>query len=213
MNVICKALALGTICDVEEPSAHLLKDSFAQHIAEYGLSYGTDEEFAFRFEQFKKADKIINEINASEGLFVAAHNKFSTMTPHEFKKSLGKKKGVENFSADRIQILDDSNLTAEVDWRAQGAVNPIQDQGQCGSCWSFSSTAAMEGAHFLATGNLLKLSEQQLVDCDRQSSGCNGGLEIYAFQYLEKAAQDLEADYPYTGRRGKCAASKKTGQV
>ena len=68
----------------------------------------------------------------------------------------------------------------------------------------------MEGAHFLATGKLLKLSEQQFVSCDKQSSGCNGGLEMYAFEYAEKNAQELETDYPYTsgsGRTGSCKAN------
>ena len=102
-------------------------------------------------------------------------------------------------------ILSEEGLSDSVDWRTKGAVNPVQDQGSCGSCWAFSSTAAMEGAHQIKTGNLLKLSEQQLVDCDPQSSGCNGGLETYAFQYLEKNAQELESDYPYTGKDGKCS--------
>jgi len=88
----------------------------------------------------------------------------------------------------------------QVDWREEGAVNPVQDQGQCGSCWAFSSTAAMEGAHFLKTTALLKLSEQQFVDCDPQSDGCDGGLEMYAFEYAKENPQELEKDYPYTAK-------------
>jgi cathepsin F len=88
-------------------------------------------------------------------------------------------------------------LADSVDWRTKGAVNPVQNQGMCGSCWAFSSTAAIEGAHFLKTGQLLKLSEQQFVDCDKQSSGCNGGLEIWAFQYAKSNPLELETDYPY----------------
>ena len=93
-----------------------------------------------------------------------------------------------------------------IDWRASGAVNPVQNQGQCGSCWAFSATAAMEGAHFLASGKLLKLSESQFVDCDTVSSGCNGGLEEYAFKYAEKHAQELESSYPYVAKTEKCKA-------
>ena len=69
----------------------------------------------------------------------------------------------------------------------------------------------MEGAHFLKTGTLLKLSEQQLVDCDPQSSGCNGGLEAWAFEYLEKSAQELESAYPYTARNGACKYTNAKG--
>jgi len=100
-----------------------------------------------------------------------------------------------------------------IDWRTKGAVNPVQDQGQCGSCWAFSSTAAMEGAHFIKTGSLLKLSEQELVDCDPQSEGCNGGLEIYAFAYLKTHGQELETDYKYTARTQTCKYAATKGKV
>jgi len=107
-----------------------------------------------------------------------------------------------------VEELETATLPTSIDWRSKGAVNKVQNQGQCGSCWAFSSTAAMEGAHFLASGNLLKLSEQQFVDCDTTSSGCNGGLEMYAFQYAEKHAQELETSYPYTAKTGRrCKAT------
>lgn len=125
------------------------------------------------------------------------------MTKYEFQKHLGKKAPVEH---DSVTELATSNLTTSVDWRTKGAVNPVQDQGQCGSCWAFSSTAAMEGEHFIKTGKLLKLSEQQFVDCDPRSSGCNGGLEMYAFMYAKTNPQELESSYPYTARTGKCSA-------
>ena len=78
------------------------------------------------------------------------------MTDIEFKKHLGKKPAVEH---DSVTELATSNLPRSVDWRSKGAVNPVQDQGECGSCWAFSSTAAMEGDHFIKTGELIKLSE------------------------------------------------------
>lgn len=109
--------------------------------------------------------------------------------------------------------LDVSALPIAIDWRTKGAVNPVQNQEQCGSCWAFASTAAIEGAHAIRTGDLPKLSEQQLVDCDKRSSGCNGGLEVYAYQYAEKAEMDLESAYPYTGQDGRCKAKKNTGMV
>ena len=72
-------------------------------------------------------------------------------------------------------ILDDTNLSTSVDWRAKGGVNPVKNQGHCGSCWAFSATVANEHAHWRATGNLLSLSEEQLVQCSTVNHGCNGG--------------------------------------
>merc|ERR1712124_207793 len=90
--------------------------------------------------------------------------------------------------------------SSTVDWRSKGAVTGVKNQKQCGSCWSFSSTGAMEGAHKIRTGELLSLSEQQFVDCDRHDGGCNGGLQQRAFRYAESNRIMLESDYKYTAR-------------
>jgi len=92
-----------------------------------------------------------------------------------------------------------------IDYREQGYVNPVKDQKSCGSCWAFASVGALEGAHFKATGELVSLSEQQLVSCDKAvNSGCNGGMPGEAFQYVTKQGIALEKDYPYSGRDGSC---------
>ncbi|KAK9287482.1 hypothetical protein L1049_015903 [Liquidambar formosana] len=153
---------------------------------------------------------------------------FSDLTPSEFRRTyLGLKPLKVPSDARKAPILPTNDLPTDFDWRDHGAVTPPKNQGifsplfqgSCGSCWSFSTTGALEGANFLSTGKLVSLSEQQLVDCDHEcdpdepgscDSGCNGGLMTSAFEYTLKAGGLMrEEDYPYTGTdRGTCKFDK-----
>jgi len=213
MHFLKHILAFVGIKHQSDKYLEAVHNKFSEHVSKYGLSFGTTEEYEFRLAQFIKYDDDINKINANgDNTFVAGHNQFSSWTETEFKSMLGRKKNTSKRVEDETDI-DVSTLPKSVDWRTKGAVNPVQDQARCGSCWAFASTAAIEGAHAILTGKLPKLAEQQLVDCDTRSSGCQGGLEVFAYKYAEKHAMDSEADYPYTGKDGSCLSKKKTGTV
>merc|ERR1719210_188888 len=98
-------------------------------------------------------------------------------------------------------------LPSSVDWSKKGAVTPVKNQKQCGSCWAFSTTGALEGAWQIATGKLVSLSEQQLVDCDHGDNACGGGLMQRAFKYAKGHAICTEDSYPYEAKSGACRES------
>ena len=176
---------------------------FMQHVAMHGLSYGTVEEFEFRKAILAEKDAKIEEFMKEEHNFTVAHNKFSTWTDDEYKKILGYK-DLPYTGSKYVLESDSVGLPAEVNWVTSGAVTPVKDQGQCGSCWTFSSIGSLEGQYQIATGNLLSFSEQELVDCVTLCFGCNGGNQSFAFNYLKHHYAYLESAYPYTAKDGTC---------
>ena len=143
-------------------------------------------------------------------------NKFADLTADEFSakftSSLLTPTRRSLRSKSSLAPLNTTALPTSVDWSAKGAVTPIKNQEQCGSCWAFSTTGSVEGAWFLAKGQLVSLSEQQLVDCSgpEGNQGCNGGLMDYAFQYIiDNKGITTEAAYPYTAADGTCQAAGK----
>ncbi|KAM7479340.1 hypothetical protein LguiA_027553 [Lonicera macranthoides] len=187
----------------------------------FGKSYSSHEEHHFRFSVFKANLRRARRHQELDPSAVHGVTQFSDLTPAEFRRNhLGLLKSVRvPYDANKAPILPTNDLPTDFDWREKGAVTAVKNQGSCGSCWSFSTTGALEGANFLATGKLESLSEQQLVDCDHEcdpdeprscDSGCNGGLMNSAFEYALKSGGLMrEQDYPYTGTdRGTCQFDK-----
>jgi cathepsin L len=146
----------------------------------------------------------INANNAQNNGMVLALNKFADLSSNEFARFyLGTRINVPAFEAP--EETNNLALPTQFDWNAKGAVTPIKNQEQCGSCWSFSTTGSTEGCHQIKTNNLVALSEQNLMDCSyaEGNQGCDGGLMTAAMEYiiLNKGI-DTEASYPYTAEDG-----------
>ena len=185
-----------------------IQDDFVAFVKTYKKQY-SQEEIASRFETFKINKESIDNHNAINSSSQAV-NEFTDLTPTEFSALY---KGYKARNTDYYRELNaptfDANFVADtnINWNTKGAVTPVKDQGQCGSCWAFSTTGGLEGAQQIATGNLLSFAEQQLVDCAGSSGnqGCNGGLMDDAFTWIRgNGGITLEANYPYTARDGQC---------
>jgi len=171
---------------------------FMEFVSQYNRSFGTVAEFTYRLGIFKQKIAQHAEHNASNKTSTVGINHLTDRSDEEIKKLLGFRQNLND--SNNTVTLPTDNLAEAIDWRTLGAVTPVKDQGQCGSCWSFSSTGAMEGAHQIKTGELVSLSEQNLVDCSHLNHGCNGGSMDLAFMYAEKHALETEAAYPYTAK-------------
>ncbi|KAK7486624.1 hypothetical protein BaRGS_00022149 [Batillaria attramentaria] len=178
----------------------------------YGRVYASADEESYRRQVFMDNVKKIEEHNhkffTSTTTFWMGINQFTDMTLEEYRayNKLRQRKPANSTTEARLNckpFLPPLNFEVpkQVDWRTKGYVTPVKNQGQCGSCWAFSSTGSLEGQHFRAKGRLLSLSEQQLVDCSAQfgNKGCNGGWMDYAFQYIASIGGiEAESAYPYT---------------
>jgi len=180
----------------------------------FGKVYNGDEDDARR-AQFEINAKLIAEHNAQGGSLTLGFNYFTDMTQEQYRVAagLGYKPAASRHGALPNLGLHEHNgeeLAAAIDWSTRGAVTGVKDQGQCGSCWAFSSTGGMEGAWQIASGSLKSMSEQQLVDCSTENAGCNGGDMGLAFDYAKTVNVATEGSYPYTARDGTCKTSFTT---
>lgn len=178
---------------------------FEGFIQKYGKHYNSVEEFNSRFEIYRDNMEFAMNENARQNNYTLGETIFSDLNLDEFHYY--KNNYMVGSTCESFKSVD-VDAPVELDWREKGAVTPVKDQGQCGSCWSFSATGAMEGAWQIAKGDLVSLSEQQLVDCSAGfkygNHGCNGGLMDGAFQYAIDNGMCKESDYKYLAKSGTC---------
>ena len=179
--------------------------SFQRFIKKYNKKYSSMNEYLARYNAFR------------QNLFKLAENgpqshetgvtKFSDMTQQEFARTYLNL----NFNAyalinvNPVRAKISNEAPDEFDWRDKGVVSEVKDQGSCGSCWSFATVANLEGLYAQKKGVIKTFSEQHLVDCDTEDSGCNGGLMELAFEWIKNNGGFMyEADYPYANKKQTC---------
>lgn len=185
------------------------QDAFVSWMQARQKSYAAVD-FQFRFDIFKNNMDFVKTWNEDPShTHTVGLNDFADISNEEYQKIyLGTRiDGTKRLATAGPKMNFTAPLDDVINWANKGAVTPIKNQGQCGSCWSFSTTGSVEGLNQIYTGNLISLSEQNLMDCSNSygNNGCNGGLMDNAFQYIiANNGIDTEASYPYQGVQGNC---------
>lgn len=159
---------------------------------------------------FKRNVDLVREHNSQNHTYSLTYvGPFADLTDEEFEaRFTGDPSGASDTPILDQEVDVEAQVAATpIDWsRVSGKMNPIKNQGSCGSCWAFSAVGSLESAWAIKTGKLEKLSEQHLVDCDKGSSGCAGGDRMQGQDFL-KGGACASSSYSYTGRDGSCKAS------
>ncbi|XP_068325383.1 senescence-specific cysteine protease SAG12-like [Pyrus communis] len=215
--IITILVTLGTLAS-EATSRTLYQASIAekheQWMKKHGRVYQDSAEKERRFQIFKNNVEFVEKFNSEGNMTYSLYiNRFSDMTYEEFLRDYtGYKQPTESTSSTAASFtyenLSLADVPQSIDWRENGAVTPVKFQGRCGCCWAFSAVAAVEGITQIKTGKLISLSEQQLVDCDTDNNGCQGGWMGNAFAYIQRnGGIASEENYPYQsldGSAGTC---------
>lgn len=194
-----------------------LIDRFEEWVQRFKYKFLDETHYIKIFTTWSSNDKFISEINSMNLTYTLGHNQFSGMDNEEYRNYLSLSgpytKDVVN---PELAVEQTSALPASVNWVKKGGVTSVKDQGQCGSCWSFSTTGALEGAYFVKYGKMDSFSEQQLVDCDNyrnggKDHGCKGGLMDNAFSWIQKnGGLCSELEYPYVSGETKTEGTCQT---
>ncbi|KAJ1296652.1 hypothetical protein BS78_01G318700 [Paspalum vaginatum] len=200
-----------------DDSNKLMMGRFLRWEAAYNRSYATAEERRRRFQVYRRNMDYIDATNRAGNLtYTLGENQFADLTEEEFldmytmKGTLAGAKASSSSSNVSFSVPEAVDAPASVDWRKNGAVTPIKNQGpSCSSCWAFVTAATIESITKIRTGKLVSLSEQELIDCDPYDGGCNLGYFVNGYRWvIENGGLTTESNYPYQARRNYCSRSK-----
>lgn len=163
-----------------------------------------------KFRNWRYNKMLVDKHNNNTNSFKLELNKYADELWHKrphilYNKLLRKQK----FKHPKKIFDDYSYLPKAIDWRLKGYVTPVKNQGECGSCWTFSTTGAIEGLLVKSGKKLVSLSESQIIDCDKWGNGCSGGTMDIGFKYVKLNGLETEYDYPYIPSNMKCEYNEK----
>lgn len=220
VNVFLSVLSLDPAPHVNEDSE--LYQKFQEFQTEFKKTYPTAEEAYERYQIFKSNHQAIFKHKVLNPKADYGVTFFSDLTSEEFESTYLKMKSpAENFDSLAINFLNlqdldlgDMDFPQTFDWREKGINETVESQGVCWSCWAFTAVTNIESLYYIKYGEKIKLSEQQLIDCDTKNDGCKGGLMTTAYDYIMQAGGlMLEKDYPYADKKQDCAFNKSKAVV
>lgn len=218
-KLLVASLAAGTVsANLRDRAFYEAK--FYDWVQEHRPNIKNGADFAHFLQNFANNDDMIETHNKMGKSYTLGHNQFSHMSYSEWVSYVRLGLGAPNKEPapfTHSAPKDVSALPASVDWTTKtGIVTAVKDQGQCGSCWSFSATGAIEGAWFIAKNNLVSLSEQELMDCSKPegNESCEGGLMDQAFEFVKKSGICTEDSYPYAAvDHNKCSSCSSVATI
>jgi len=212
-------LVAFTSAKVYKPRRGISKlQAFEEYNQFWNKTHSSVAEKNARFLNFQENAKLIASANRHSKSATFGFTKFSDMSAREFKTKMTgfKPKNTILPASQRPELVaerkrDLQQPSGAIDWVAAGKTTPIKNQQQCGSCWAFSATETIESAILIASGSVQGGAPQEIVDCDTNDQGCNGGDPAEAMQWIiSQGGQDLESCYPYTGQDGTCNSAQCT---
>ena len=185
--------------------------TFEQFVIMYDKQYKNHIEYNQKKNIYEKNVEKINTLNEKHNDLNFSVNVYGDFNVEEFNTKIKGYIWPKPVQMSRTKSCEpyeyqESWLPSSWDWREQGSVTSVKNQGQCGSCWSFSAVGSMEGAWSISTGKLVNISEQQLMDCSTKymNFGCNGGVMDHAFEYAIDNGMCLDDEVPYTAQTSSC---------